>query len=279
MREYNTALSQLNLTSVDWDQSTISPAAASAEHASRYFFHLQEKSEAPYLLWNCNDVRWIFSCDGACLEIYYRLVKKCQADVNRLVHSMNTLLGEDHEREKLGHAVERAFKFLGPRFKIEALIRRCSFTVTDRLNKTCGSWQTRVLVGGTERVVSVDGLPEFPSANDSEKEFFFTAPAKNPLFDFAHVCGSTVDLFQVTVEGRHNMAMKGLDNVPEGFTTVNFFMIRVAMCPEDLKTFQKGNGVSYNFTCGVTTSFVVWHTDERSFIFEHCCGQSAKFFE
>jgi hypothetical protein len=179
--------------------------------------------------------------------VYHALVKKHIGKLDLLVESLERVLGEGQAREQLGHAVEKAFGFLGPRFKIQAFARevsfRCKDPITDRFKREYGAWKELTLVCN-ENTVPVNGLPRLPEEKDGGKELFFKVPDGTPLFDFASARGDIVNLFQVTVSDTHSVSMKGLDLVPAGFKTINFFMIRVALCPNDREQFELGKGVT-----------------------------------
>jgi hypothetical protein len=116
------------------------------------------------------------------------------------------------------------------------------------MERDYGDWEVYTLVNGDGR--AKDGLPVLMdiTATDDRREIFYRAPAGNPLFDFASVRIAPdgriiVNLFQVTVSDHHSVNVKGLKNLQE-FATINFFMIRVAMCPEDVAGFKAGRGVT-----------------------------------
>jgi hypothetical protein len=245
-RAYSGALSKLNLEALNLGE--IAEAVVDSRNARRFFFQLQVKrGPAPYRLSTCRERHWGFSCRGSCLATYYWLLKKRGAEANNLMNLMNSILGEGYGRGQLGQALEVAFGFLGPQFEIKTLARSVTFTNHRRIERTYGEWECLTLVGGTESgtPVSIDGLPYiFPEDHEChQREVFFKAPRNNDLFDFASVCGRTVNLFQVTVSDRHSVRLGSLASL-KGFTSVNFFMVRVAMCPKELEEFKEGKGVT-----------------------------------
>jgi hypothetical protein len=174
----------------------------------------------------------------------------------------------DEGRDRLGRAVETAFKFLGPRFKLEVVARIDEFDFQQRLIRNIGTGENKILVGEARKPVPIVGLPRLPR-NGDKQEYFFTAPPNNPLFDFAKVCGDTVDLFQVTVSDRHNMDMTEFDNVVKGFKSVNFFMIRAAISPEEFSTFQR-EYVALTFPKGGRDIFVRIVITEKRMTYYDC---------
>jgi hypothetical protein len=84
-----------------------------------------------------------------------------------------------------------------------------------------------------------------PHRTDSATPIFFSPPANQPLYDFALVekVGeglNVVHLFQVTVSTVHEIHMGTLTDLVNTFGAgnVHFYMIRVAICPQDYKDFK-----------------------------------------
>jgi hypothetical protein len=208
----------------------------------RYFFLTSVRAQSPYRLWECMDHGIVFSCKLAFLAIYQKFAMQRQHEMGDLVTSMKSVFG--HIRKKLGDVVEFTFGFVGEHYEINVEVRTVDFQGTNRLKRNYGAWTNFVLVKGS---VTRDDFPYMIGADDPAygKSVFFKCPRNTPLFDFALVNGTTINLIQVTVSDKHALAVSILDDRRlKAFTTTNFYMVRVTMCPSDVQKFKAGRGVA-----------------------------------